>query len=443
MDKQGTPSPVTPVASETVSPPASRFTPLEAAEAGGGIFYGWVVVACAFTVLCIAYGVQFTFGVFMPAISADTGWDRGSLSLPYSLYVFVYSALGIVTGRFTDRWGPRIVLTVGGCLLGSGIILVSQVQTLWQLYLFLGLIAASGMSAAYVPCNATVVRWFTLKRGLALSITSSGASFGMFIFPPLTTALIAAYGWRSSYIILGVLALAVISLCATFIVRDPEKMGLHPDGHPPLESSASDTVQPLFSAEDWTLTSAKRTAAFWMLNVIFTLTWLVVFMPMVHIVPFAVDLGISEFRAAMTISVIGFAGFAGRLGIGAISDYLGRVPTLGLCLLLQAFSFLGFTASTGMALLYPAAAVFGFSYGGVTALFPALIGDFFGRMAVGSIVGFIFALAGSPAAFGPLIAGYIYTATSSYNAAFLLSAALNTAALLLLFLLKKPQHPAT
>jgi MFS family permease len=428
---------------EAASPPASRFTPFEAAEAGGGVFYGWVVVACAFTVLCIAYGVQFTFGVFMPAISADTGWDRGSLSLPYSLYVFVYSALGVVTGRCTDRWGPRIVLTVGGCLLGSGIILVSQVQTLWQLYLFLGLVAASGMSAAYVPCNATVVRWFTQKRGLALSITSSGASFGMFIFPPLTTALIAAYGWRSSYIILGVLALTVISLCATFVVRDPEKMGLYPDGQPPLEPSTSDTVQPLSPAEDWTLAGAKRTAAFWMLNVIFTLTWLVVFMPMVHIVPFAVDLGISQFRAAMTISVIGFAGFAGRLGIGSISDYLGRVPTLGLCLLLQAFSFLGFTASTGLALLYTAAAVFGFSYGGVTALFPAIIGDFFGRMAVGSIVGFIFALAGSPAAFGPLIAGYIYTATNSYNAAFLLSAALNTAALLLLFLLKKPQRPAS
>ena len=408
-------------------------------------FYGWGVVACTFTVLCIAYGVQFSFGVFMPAISADTGWDRGSLSLPYSLYVFVYSALGIVTGRFTDRWGPRIVLTVGGCLLGSGIILVSQVQTLWQLYLFLGLIAASGMSAAYVPCNATVVRWFTQKRGLALSMTSSGASFGMFIFPPLTTALIAAYGWRSSYIILGVLALFVISLCATFVVRDPEKMGLHPDGQLPPESSTStsDVVQSLSLADDWTLASAKRTAAFWMLNVIFTLTWLVVFMPMVHIVPFAVDLGIPQFRAAMTISVIGFAGFAGRLGIGTISDYLGRVPTLGLCLLLQAFSFFGFTASTGLALLYPAAAVFGFSYGGVTALFPAILGDFFGRTAVGSIVGFIFALAGSPAAFGPLIAGYIYTATNSYNAAFLLSAALNITALLLLFLLKKPQHSAT
>jgi MFS transporter, OFA family, oxalate/formate antiporter len=402
-----------------------------------GFFYGWMVVAFAFTILCVAYGIQFTFGVFMPFISADTGWDRGSLSLPYSLYVFVYSALGVVSGRLTDRLGPRIVLTVGGCLLGSGVMLVGQVHALWQFYVVFGLIAAAGMSAAYVPCNATVVRWFTLKRGLALSITSSGASFGMFIFPPLATALIAAYGWRRSYAILGLLAIFAIISCAAFIVRDPETMGLDPDGQVPLPSQ--DVLDNSFS-DDWTLAEARRTSAFWLLNVIFALTWLVVFMPMVHIVPFAVDLGISHFRAAMTISVIGFAGFAGRLAIGAISDRFGRLLTLGMCLLLQALSFVGFTMSSGLSLLYLSAAMFGFSYGGVTALFPALIGDFFGRAAVGAIVGFIFALAGSPAAFGPLIAGYIYNATNSYHAAFELSAELNVAALLLIFLLKKPQR---
>jgi MFS family permease len=192
------------------------------------------------------------------------------------------------------------------------------------------------------------------------------------------------------------------------------------------------------TAEEWTLASAKRTSTFWLLNIIFTLTWLVVFMPMVHIVPFAVDLGIPPVRAAMTISLIGIAGFAGRLLLGPISDRLGRLPALGLCLLLQALAFVGFVFTTGLASLYPAAAVFGFSYGGATALFPAIVGDFYGRTAVGAIVGFIFALAGSPAAFGPLIAGYIYSVTGHYGAAFILSAGLNVAALLLLLLLKKP-----
>jgi len=407
-------------------------------ERQGRLFYGWVIVACAFVVLCVAYGIQFTFGVFLPAISADTGWDRASLSWPYSVYVFVYSALGVVTGRCTDRWGPRVVLAVGGCLLGCGIVLMSQVRALWQIYLFLGLIAASGMSAAYVPCNATVVRWFTQRRGLALSITSSGASFGNFLFPPLVAVLIAAYGWRKTYLLLGLVGVSFIGLCSAFFVRDPEKMKLYPDGRRPPERVPSSIVDGGEITADWTLASAKRTTAFWLLNAIFTLTWLVVFMPMVHIVPFAVDLGISSVRAAMTISVIGLAGFAGRLLLGPISDRLGRIPALGLCLFLQAVSFLAFIFTTGLASLYPAAAVFGFSYGGATALFPAIVGDFYGRTAVGSIVGFIFALAGSPAAFGPLIAGYVYQVTGHYHAAFMLSAGLNVVALLLLLLLKKP-----
>ena len=413
------------------------------AVASKGLFYGWVVVACAFVILCVAYGIQFSFGVFMADISKETGWGRDSLSLPYSLYVFLYSALGALAGRFTDHWGPRIVITVGGCLLGLGIILTSQVTALWQMYISLGLIAASGMSAAYVPCNATVVRWFIEKRGLAIGLTSSGASFGTFIFPPLAAALIGAYGWRHAYFLLGVVAVAIISVCAAFTVRDPEQIGLFPDGHAPTPSPTAIGSPPSSFANDWTLAEAKRTTSFVLLNIVFTLTWLVVFMPMVHIVPFAVDLGIPQFRAAMTISVIGFAGFMGRLFIGTISDRIGRVPTLELCFLLQALGFIGFASSTGLASLYLAAAVFGLAYGGVTALFPALIGDFYGRTSVGSIAGFIFAVSGSPAAFGPLIAGYIYTVTGQYSAAFLLSAAFNVAALVLLFLLKKPTRETT
>jgi MFS family permease len=407
-------------------------------ERGLRIFYGWIVVLATFTVLLIAYGIQFSFGVFMHYISADTGWDRGTLSLPYSMYVFVYSALGFASGRLTDRYGPRRVITIGGCLLGGGVMLIGTAHALWQLYVALGVIAACGMSATYVPCNATVVRWFTIRRGLALSITSSGASFGMFVFPPIASALIAVCGWRYAYAILGLLGVIAITLCAHFTVRDPEQMGLSPDGDQAPAHLAFDRLADQRSAVDWTLASAGHTVAFWLLTAIFTLTWLVVFMPMVHIVPFAIDLGIPQFRAALTISVIGLAGFAGRLLVGTISDRLGRLPTLGLSLVLQALGFAGFTVSHEIGVLYSAAAVFGISYGGITALFPALVGDFFGRLAIGAIVGVIFSIAASASAFGPLIAGYFYTAMHTYRVAFELGAALNLVAAMLLFLLKRP-----
>ena len=416
-----------------------RSSSVHGAEPSARVFYGWIVVASCFTVLFIAYGIQFSFGVFMHYISVDTGWDRASLSLPYSLYVFLYSALGFVTGRLTDRYGPRLVITAGGCLLGIGVMLIGRAFALWELYVALGLIAACGMSAAYVPCNATVVRWFTIRRGLALSITSSGAGFGMFIFPPLVTALISCWGWRGAYLILGLIAALAITTCARLIVRDPEQLGLQPDGSSPPEPPEHG-IAVAASVDNWTLGSAQRTVAFWLLTIIFMLTWLVVFMPLVHIVPFAIDLGISQLRAAMTISMIGLAGFTGRLTIGPISDRIGRLRALGICLLLQALSFLGFSVSRELAPLYASAAIFGFSYGAITALFPALIGDFFGRIAVGAIVGFIFAVAGSPAAFGPLLAGYLYDVTGSYRIAFEFSAILNLIALTLVFFLRKPRQ---
>ncbi len=402
-------------------------------------FYGWVVVACSFTILSAAYGIQFSFGVFMSEISAEMGWSRTDLSLSYAFYVFIYSGLGIVSGWCTDRWGPRSVILVGGLLLGSGTMLMSQVHALWQLYVFLACIAALGMSAAFVPCNSTVVRWFIERRGLALSISTSGASFGNFLVPPLVATLIAAYGWRTTYLLIGLIGMTVIVVCSLFFVRDPETAGLQPDGAAPAEPTLPLDASVRVLAEDaWTLASARRTFAFWTLVVVFTLTWLVVFMPLIHIVPFAVDLGISQVRAATLISVIGLAGFAGRLFIGPVSDRLGRIPTLGFCLLLQGLAFLGFLYSTSLDLLYPAVAVFGASYGGTTALFPAIIGDFFGRIAVGAIVGFIFGVAGSTAAFGPGVAGYLYDIYGNYEIAFVLSAGLNFLGVFLLFFLRKP-----
>lgn len=408
------------------------------------LFYGWIVLGLSFTILCVAYGIQFTFGVFMTAIEADTGWDRTSLSVPYSVYVFVYSALGAVTGWSTDRWGPRVVIFTGGCLLGSGILLTSQIQEPWQLYVTLGVVAALGMSAAFVPCNATVVRWFVQRRGLALSISTSGGSAGNFLFPPLAAALIATYGWRSAYVILGCLGLTAITLCALFMVRDPEQMGLQPDGQaplPPIQDGPATQDGLATNAEtslELTLAQAQRTVSLWMLIAVYTMTWLVVFMPFVHLVPFAIGLGVSQVQAATIISIIGIGGLAGRLITGTISDQFGRLPTLGLSLSLQAAAFLGFYSSTGLSLLYLSAIIFGFSYGGATALFPAITGDFFGRLSVGAIVGFIFGVAGSAAAFGPFIAGYIYDTTGSYESAFLLSAGLNLIGLMLLFFLKKP-----
>jgi len=408
-------------------------------DATRGPFYGWVVVAACFGILLVAYGIQFSYGVFLPAMAAETGWDRTSLSLAFSLYVLVYSALGAASGWCTDRFWPRLVVATGAVLLGGGLLLTSRADALRQLYLSLGLIAALGMSAIYVPCSATVVRWFTWRRGLALGLASSGQGFGNLLVPPLAAVLVAAYGWRSTYLLLGLAGALVVVLCASLLVRDPERLGLHADGVAPLAASGNDAARP--AEPVWTLAVARRTLALWLLTAVYILTFLVVFLPMVHVVPFALDLGVPPVPAALALSLIGAGSLAGRLLSGAISDRLGRLRTVGTALSLQALAFLGFLSSTGIGLLYPSALLFGFAYGGASILLPAIVGDFFGRLAVGTILGFVWAIAASAAAFGPVVAGYLHDLTGSYGGAFALSAALNLAAACLVLFLRKPSMP--
>jgi MFS transporter, OFA family, oxalate/formate antiporter len=411
-------------------------------------FYGWLVVAACFGILLLAYGIQFSYGVFLPAMAAETGWDRTSLSLAFSIYVFVYSILGAASGWCTDRFGPRLVIGAGALLLGGGLLLTSRVDALWQLYISLGLIAALGMSAIYVPCNATVVRWFVWRRGLALGIASSGHGFGNLLIPPLAAVLMAGYGWRATYALLALAGGLLILVCALVMVRDPERLGQYADGIAPAGTPqrtppehAARSAQPSREIV-WTLASARRTAALWLVVAVFTMTFLVIFLPMVHLVPFALDLGMTPVRASLAVGMIGAGSLVGRLLSGAVSDRLGRQPTLGVALSLQALTFMGFWASTDAGLLFPSALLFGLATGGTSTLLPAIVGDFFGRLSVGAIFGFVWAIAASAAAFGPLIAGYMYDRTGSYADAFALSAALNVVAACLVLFLRKPAPPA-
>ncbi|MBI4638720.1 MAG: MFS transporter [Candidatus Rokubacteria bacterium] len=396
-------------------------------------FNGWFIVAAAFLVLFLAYGTQYAFGVFFSALLEEFGWSRASLAGAFSLYAFAYCLFGFPAGRLTDRWGPRPVIAFGGLFLGAALAGMALVTELWQPYVLYGLVAALGMGTAYVPCNTTVVRWFVRRRGLAVGIASSGGSAGTFALPPLAQLLVTAAGWRAAYLLFGLGIFVFVNLVARVMRRDPESMGLHPDGasEPPSPETAGGPV--------WTLGRAMRTGAFWMLGATFTATWIPVFVPLVHIVPFARDLGFSPLVAASVVSALGIGAVVGRLLMGGVSDRIGRKPAIAACMALQALTFLGFLGARDLRVLYTNTLLFGYSYGGISTLFPAIVGDFFGRERAGALVGFLFALAGSMAAWGPFGAGAIYDARGGYGLAFVLATALNVLALGLLAFARPPR----
>jgi MFS transporter, OFA family, oxalate/formate antiporter len=399
-------------------------------------FYGWVVVGAAFSVLFMAYGAQFSFGVFFSAMLEEFGWSRAALSGAFALYAFGYSAFAAVAGNLTDRLGPRAVIATGGVFLGAGWIAMSATSAVWHPYVFYGVVAALGMSTANVPCGATVARWFVRRRGLATGVATAGGSFGAFAFPPIAQLIVSRMGWRWAYVAFGVALLVTLNLLAPLMKRDPERLGLTPDGDPPEDVHAA----ALERGRDFTLAQAMRTRAFWVLFALFSATWFSIFTPVVHLVPLARGLGIDPLVATTLVSAIGMAGIFGRLVMGSVSDRIGRRPAIGVGLVLQVAAFVGFAVADALPALYAASIAFGFSYGAVAALFPAMVADFFGRGRAGSLVGLLFAMAGSMAAWGPLSAGFIYDRTGSYGPAWVSSAALNVVALGLLAWARPPRR---
>jgi MFS family permease len=424
----------------TVAPRERKLTALPSPRP---IFYGWIVTSCAFLILFLTYGVQYSFGVFLPAMLADLGWQRASIAGAFSLYTMTYSGFSWLSGRLTDTRGPRVVIASGGVFLGCGIIVTSQVTAPWQMYLSYGLLAALGMSTAYIPCNTTVVKWFQRRRGLALALASSGSSCGILLMPPLASLLIDRWGWRPVYCTFGVVVLIFLNIVARFMVRSPEVIGLTPDGDPLAESIQSQglrTVSPIEGATltGWNLQESWSFVSFWSFAAVFIIMLLTVPVPFVHIVAFARDLGFSSAHGALAVSIMGFSAFIGGMSLGPLSDRIGRKQGLVFSLFLQVIAFLLFVSARGLSTLYLGAAAFGYFYGGMATLFPALIGDLFGRRHAGTITGFLFAGAGICGAWGPMIAGYLRDVTGSYHAAFQCSVGTSLIALLLFLATPKP-----
>tara|TARA_B100001123_G_scaffold76435_1_gene86308 strand:- start:16788 stop:18023 length:1236 start_codon:yes stop_codon:yes gene_type:complete len=389
-------------------------------------FFGWRIVGAAFTVLFVVYGIQFSFGTFVGDVVDDTGWSENRLQLIFAIYIGLYSALSAISGWLTDRMGPRPVVAVGAVLLTSGYLLWATANNIIVVAIGMAIVAPLGMSCSWVPCNATVVRWFVVRRGFATAIATAGGSLANILVPPIAAVLVSAYGWRVAILAMSLTGGICMLLSSIVLERDPEGVGQNPDGRiEPTGGLTEDLEEGMTPAEAW------RSRTYWKIFGMYALTFVAVFVPFVHGVQFAQSLGASLQTASTVISAIGIGGLVGRLVMGPVSDRIGRKNAVMLALFLETASFLGMAGANSLWLLYLSAATFGFAYGGGVVVFPPLVADFFGRAHAGSIVGRIFATAGTMAAIGPYTAQVLRDALGNYRWAFLLSGIANGLALLL------------
>jgi len=408
------------------------------------LFYGWVVVAAAFCVTLMAYGVQYSFGIFLKPLAGDFGWSRVLVSGAVSLFMFSRGALAILTGWATDKYGPRRTVAVGGFFLGLGLILTSQISAAWQLYLFYGLMVGFGLSVAFAPLVATASRWFVSKRGLAIGIVVAGIGAGTAVMSPLARYLIASFDWRLSYIIIGLMAWFIVIPAAFFLRRGPEEKGLLPLGKHAAtnerHSDASTKEASLASGkEGLSLKEAARTRAFWLLLTIIIFWSTCVQMSMIHIYPHATDLGIPEVVAANFLLLIGIFSIIGRLTMGAVSDRLGGKRTLTICLIIQALVMFWLLRATDIWMFYLFAVVFGFAYAGSVPQLPVIAGELFKLRSIGAIIGVQMLGVAIGGAIGPIVGGYVFDVTGTYAIAFLVSGLCTVLAAILLAFIRVPK----
>ena len=392
-------------------------------------FYGYVVVVAALCIMIGVWGTYFTFGVFFIPMLAEFGWSRAMISGAFSISMVTQALLGVVVGGVTDRFGSRIVMTLCGFLLAIGYLLMSQVNALWQLYVFYGGVVGIGMSGSFITLTSTVARWFIKRRGIMTGIILSGSGIGGLIAPPVATRLISTYHWRVCYLIMGGVVLVVVILAAHFLRRDPAQMGQVPYGERGKKQG--------FGIGTWgfSLKEAFITRQFYVASAMFFCFGFNMFALMVHSVPHASELGFPAVTAANILAAISGSMIVGRLVLGGVADRFGNRLIFIFGFILVSAAMLWLVPARKIWTLYLFAAVFGFANGGMGTSESPLVADLFGLNSHGLILAIMGAgfLIGS--AVGPFVAGYLFDIAGNYRGAFLVCAAISIIGLILTLLL--------
>lgn len=381
-------------------------------------FYGYIVLTAAFLIQVIAWGLNNSFGVFFHPLLTEFGWSRALISGAISLSFLVHGFSSIFIGGLNDRFGPRLIMTGCGCFLGLGYLLMTGVKAIWHLYLFYGLVVGVGLSGMDVILLSTIARWFVKKRGMMSGIIKVGTGVGMVIMPIFVTWLINSYGWRVSFTYLGILILILILLLAQFLVRDPAKMQQFPDNERGADNGTLYLVETGLSFQN-----AVRTRQFWTVCAVYLIILFCVYTIMMHIVQYAIDLGISAENGANILATIGAVSIAGRFIMGSASDRVGNRVALMICFLFLLTGLVWLQFAKKLWMLYLFAAINGFAHGGVFALSSPFVAELFGTRSHGVIFGIVIFSGTVGGAIGPVLAGHVFDVTQSYRAVFLIMTA--------------------
>lgn len=373
----------------------------------------------------LIYSSRNAFSVFFPSILDEFGWSRGGTAAMLSLNLLIYGLLAPVAGSFAGRSKPRRVMLVGITVLGLATAGCAFASELWQFYLFFGIMMPLGAAFSGWPLlSPTLANWFVKRRGLAISLGNMGAGLS-FVYSIFVEFVISHLGWRSAFLVMAGIMLAVIwPLYLFFFHYRPEDKGLRAYGADELPEGDLVGDQSNMPGRDWTLSKAMKTYQLWFLVLSLSLYWGIgTYLVVAHQVKFAVDMGYDSMLAASGFGLFGIGMLAGHFG-APISDWIGREKTAALGVALAVGGMVALISIKDASqpwLLYFYAISFGFGAGLFSPTFFAGAADIFYGRHFGTISGLMLTGMGVSGVIGPWLGGYVYDISGSYNMAFMLS----------------------
>jgi OFA family oxalate/formate antiporter-like MFS transporter len=397
----------------------------------------WIALLCGLIGSTTCGMLLYAWSVFIKPLNAEFGWTRAEIAMAFAICCLVFGLVTFPAGRWSDKVGPRIVVLLGGILLGIGFVLSGFITSKYQLYLTYGVIAGLGGGMIYLPPIATAPKWWPDRRALATGFAVVGLGLGSFLMGPLATAIITSWGWRYVFWYCGI-AMGIMAILCSLPLRPPIK-GWKPAGWKPPQPVAGGPKE----TRDYTHEEAIRTPQFWLLYLSYFCGSFAGLMVIGHIAGHGRDGGLTAMQAGWAVSCLAFANAATRILTGIFVDKVGVKTIFVVWFALQTVAMLLLFPAGGVFwALWIVAALIGWNYGGMFTLFPASCLSYYGPTAQGSNYGLLFTAWGFAGFAGPWVGGYLKDVTGTYYVPFIVGSVVVFISVLVSLMLKAPPKKA-
>jgi len=404
--------------------------------------YAWYIVAMGTTLQLTTNFVSQAFAVLIVVMRDNFGWSLTAIVLAYSLRSVIGALLSPWAGVMGDRYGAKKVMLVGAVLFVAGMLLLSTINQVWQLYLYYSLILGTAQALFQVNIPTTVAAWFKSKLGIAVGLQQSAGGMGASVLAPGLAILLSRTDWQTAFLIIGAGGGVIIVGLLALFHSEPADRGKLPYG----AGEDDETPVARFTAAVTKLRSqafmkaARETRAFWFLPLVHHLGCVGHSIIMVHGVFYATTRGVSLEAATFIISIYSLTSVASRFMVPVLADRMGAKGVMALAYLLQALSVLMLFWTQEAWQFYLFAAVFGVGFGGEMSAFLVVNRQYFGMGPVRTVFGIQMMGAGLGMALGGLVGSVIYDVFGSYNVAWIVSLVTSFGGMLAIFMMESTKR---